>query len=246
MRDVEWLLEEKYGGKPDVQFDADRARIEAGEPLDYVIGWKRFLSTKIDLSHRPLIPRVETEFQVECLLEEARERGLPIRVLDLFAGSGCVGVGFLHELETAQVDFAEIDPRLVEQIQENCALNEIAPERFRVFQSDVFDGVPTGREYDLIFANPPYLSETRRDSIQASVIAHEPSLALFAGTDGLALIEKTLLSALERLAPEGELVIEMDPWQIERAGEIAKEAGFSRVQFQSDQFGESRFGRFAK
>ncbi len=71
MRDEEWLLKEKYDGELGAPgFAADCARLEAGEPLAYVIGWQPFLGLQIWLDSKPLIPRPETEYWVEKLLEK--------------------------------------------------------------------------------------------------------------------------------------------------------------------------------
>lgn len=69
-RDEQWLLEEKYGGKEIAAFEEDRKRLAKGEPLGYVIGWQPFLGLKIHLDSHPLIPRPETEWWVEQLLEK--------------------------------------------------------------------------------------------------------------------------------------------------------------------------------
>ena len=73
MRDEQWLLEEKYGGKKTAEFETDRHRLARGEPVAYLIGWQPFLGLKIFLDSRPLIPRPETEWWAEQLLSQLAE-----------------------------------------------------------------------------------------------------------------------------------------------------------------------------
>ena len=95
-----WLLKEKYHGEKTDGFFADCKRLALGEPLAYLIGWTPFLNTKIWLDSHPLIPRPETEFWVERAITSMRENAQdtlgflaePAKVLDLCAGSGCIGV----------------------------------------------------------------------------------------------------------------------------------------------------------
>lgn len=142
-RQLQWLLQDKYHGQKTVEFDADVKRIESGEPVDYVIGFSRFLGCDIDLSSRPFIPRSETEFWVEKAIEEIKTKKEPVACLDLCAGSGCIGVAVLKNTQ-ANVDFAEINENFCKQIYLNCKKNGIEENRFKVFQSNLFENIDRG------------------------------------------------------------------------------------------------------
>jgi HemK-like putative methylase len=212
-RELEWLLNEKYTGEQTPEYYKDVARLEKGEPIDYVIGSRPFLGCTIDLSEKPLIPRTETEFWVEKAISEMREKlsDTPMKILDIFAGSGCIGIAILHHLESSTVDFAEKDKKICTQIEKNITLNGIDTERTKVIRSDVFKSV--SGTYDYIFANPPYIDPSLKETVQDSVLKYEPHEALFAKNAGLDYIETLIEDARERLNPGGILFIECSPEQ---------------------------------
>lgn len=232
----EWLLREKYKGVESPEFFADLKRIENGEPVDYVIGFSKFLGCHIDLSKKPLIPRTETEYWVEGALNEiAIDK--PIKILDVFSGSGCIGIGALSRLPNAQVDFADLEPNAIEQIKINLEKNAANSSRYVVYQSDVFDSIPAEKRYDVIFANPPYIGVKNKQRVQDSVFYYEPHSALFSGEDGMPLINKTLTSLKERLTPNGVLYLEFDDIQQILLEKILVGLGFTNYSFYKDQFG---------
>jgi release factor glutamine methyltransferase len=203
-----------------------------------------------------MIPRQETEFWVEKAIHEivtpvagaglypAPERlELPpssassnqkfLKILDIFAGSGCIGIALLKNLPDTLVDFGEKDPFLIKQIEKNLEINEIESERFRVYETDVFANIPP-KKYDYIFANPPYISHDRKWQVARPVLEHEPHLALFTDDDGLFFVKKLLNEAPEFLAETGKMFIEFDQWQKETIEELVKNSKFEG-EFWKDQ-----------
>jgi release factor glutamine methyltransferase len=232
-RDIEILLREKYQGLETEDFLRDVTRLKEGEPLDYIIGHIPFLNCHIDLSLKPLIPRTETEFWVERALKEKLDETKGIHILDLFAGSGCIGTAILKALPHATVDFGEIDPTLTEQIHINLKHNNVE-ERAQVVQTDIFSNVPK-KTYDYIFTNPPYLSKDRLKDVQDSVLSNEPHEALFAKDDGLYYIKTLIENASAYLKPDGLLFIEIDPHQKDSVNEYADSLECD-VDFWEDQY----------
>lgn len=237
-KEKEWLLREKYNGQETEEFFKDVKRLEAGEPIDYLIGFFDFLGCHIDLSFRPLIPRTETEWWTERAIKGFRKnfghRMSKYKILDLFAGSGCIGIALLKHLPEAAVDFGEKDSDFVLQIEKNIKQNSIDPKRTRVFTSDIFTNI-SPKKYDFIFANPPYISRTKIEAVQKSVLDHEPADALFAEDDGLFFIKKLLVEAPQFLAPKGKLFIEFDSWQKPQIEKLVALSPF-QAEFWKDQF----------
>ena len=207
--EVSWLLREKYG-----DFDLekihsdDKERLKKGEPIDYVIGFVDFLGCRIDLSKKPFIPRVETEFWTKRVIEDLSlfRSKRPLRCLDVFAGSGCIGVAILKHIDKTTVDFVDNDEKALEQIAINLRLNGISDKRYRLIKSDIFQNVDG--HYDFILANPPYVPEKDIENVQKSVLEFEPREAIFGGPDGLFYIKGFLNKARFYLHPAGKIYME--------------------------------------
>lgn len=238
------MLKEKYNGEKTSVFLTDCARLEAGEPLAYVIGWVSFLDTKIWLDSKPLIPRSETEYWVGNAIAEIMKREKP-KVLDLCAGSGCVGVAVAKAIPQARVDFVEIDTGHHANIVRNICDNGIDYTQTRVFGGDLFTEIPTGTVYDAIFTNPPYI-DPALDRTDTNVKNHEPHLALYGGKNGTKIIEHILHEVPHYLAPKGQLWLEHEPEQVVLINKIASSLPYSSIQNLPDQFGTVRYSRLTR
>lgn len=237
-REKQWLLDEKYKGIESPEFFEDLKKLDSGTPVAYLIGNMPFLGCVIDLSSKPLIPRPETEFWVNEIIRKYLSDSSSKKVLDIFSGSGCIGVAILKHT-SAVVHFGELQKQNAEQIQKNLNLNGIENSRYQVFQSDVFESIPENL-YDLILSNPPYISKERMDTVDDSVLEHEDKNALFADDNGLFYIKKLIRESKTYLAPSGKLVIEFDPWQKDLIQKFLQEEGVHSFEFMNDQYDKPR------
>lgn len=241
-QETRWVLQEKHQGVMTREAQKDIERLKKGEPVDYIIGFVPFLGCRIDLSKRPFIPRPETEYWVGRAVEEIKAKGdIPITCLDIFAGSGCIGIALLKNLPFASVDFIEREGECIEQIKINLRLNGIVPSRYRVIESNMFAKVRG--TYDYMLANPPYVSEKRKKNIQASVKKWEPMNAILAEHDGLVYIKKLLKEAPCYLEKGGAMYIEFDAPQKRELARMIPSFGYRKMQFFKDQFGKWRYVR---
>ncbi len=245
MTDEDWLLKEKYNGEKTEGFFADLTRLKNGEPLAYLIGHIPFLDTNIFLDSHPLIPRTETEFWVEKALHEIVARGKTsgkIKVLDLCAGSGCIGVAVLKMEPLTWVDFVEIDMCHHKTIQKNIVENGIDSSRSHIVGGDLFENV--SETYDFILSNPPYI-DAKSGRTESSVLDYEPHSALFGGKSGMELIEKIITAAPQYLAPNGILYIEHEPEQRDQIHTIAHTNDLIAETY-TDQYDVFRYTRFTR
>jgi release factor glutamine methyltransferase len=244
-QEVKWLLEEKYCGEKTSNFFSDVDRLVAGEPLAYLIGHIPFLNTNIYLDSLPLIPRPETEHWVAEVISEIKKRNIvakpPLHVLDLCAGSGCVGVAVSKALPDVKVDFIELEKKHLTTIEKNCLKNNLQDDVIRVIQGDLFNvGKTELFQYDFILTNPPYIDPVLNRT-EKNVRDFEPKIALYGGLAGMEIINRIINEAPNHLKAGGQLWIEHEPEQVEAILQIASSR--FRVLSLTDQYKLARYSK---
>jgi release factor glutamine methyltransferase len=204
-----------------------------GEPLPYVTGLAGFRQLTLRCDRRALIPRPETEGLVELLLS----RSPGGRVLDVGTGSGCIALALADEGRYDQVVALDASRAALTLAAENRAL-----ARLRI---DLVCGnlaAAIGAEtMDAIVANPPYLSASEYQQLDASVKDWEPAAALVSGVDGLDATRRLLEDAIRVLRPQGWLGVEIDATRGAVTARLAQSAGWSDVTVLDDLFGRARY-----
>lgn len=236
---LRWLLTEKYHlSENTTQFSdeikKDIERIKSGEPIDYIIGFTKFLGCTIDLSLHPLIPRPETEYWVSQVIEKNKHKK-NLKILDLCCGSGCIGIACLTHLVGSTVDFVDISDAALKQTQINLDKNNISANRYGIIKSNLFENLHDN-QYDLILTNPPYINP---EGEVPPELSFEPKEALFADDKGLEIIYRILDDYKKYLLPNGQLFLEFGFGQEK---EINKISTFP-PEFFADQFGVIRYLR---
>ncbi len=226
----------KYKGKETPELLADIEKMTKGEALEYLLGEVIFAGAKVDLSLRPMIPRPETEFWVKQAISDllATRRQFVLRVLDLFSGSGNVGLAVAKNIPEATVDFIELDPKLKAGVENSIIRNNIKKLRARVLVGDTWEGA--GGTYDVIFAVPPYVPPSMKDEVMKELKAEDP-LSFFDKEDGFYFHTEVLKRAKEFLKDGGVLYLEFDITQREKIEELAKDHGFTNYSFLKDPYG---------
>ncbi len=239
---IEKILAEKYAGVSSAAFEADKHRIERGEPWRYVLGYADFLDCRIDLSQRPMIPRPETAFWVQKVIEECSSNSAqdkkgkgPIKALDLYAGSGNIGVALLKHLPQAHVTFSELDEKLLPGIERSIVDSGIDPSRATVIAGDSLNAIESTRVFDVICANPPYIDPADEADLDPEM-RHEPHIAFFGSADGMAHHRELIERGREFLSQHGAIYCECDIDQVPELKRILATTDWYH-EFWKDPFG---------
>jgi release factor glutamine methyltransferase len=187
------------------RYDALVARRVTREPLAYIVGVREFWGLELEVTRDTLIPRPATELIVEAMQELFPDRAVPLQVADIGTGCGCVAVAIAHERPPVLVRATDISRLALEVAKRNASRHGVS-DRIVFTQGDLLDGI-TG-VFDAIVANPPYVIDRARPALQPEVRDHEPSVALFGGADGLALVARLITTAPDRLRSGGYLIFE--------------------------------------
>ncbi len=203
--DEAWLIshpEQPLSAKEQEAYATLRTLRAAGEPVAYLTGSREFFSLAFKVTSAVLIPRPETELLVEAALERI-PADAPWRVLDLATGSGCVAIAIAKRRPRAQLTATDVSHAALEVARENAARHGVNVEWV---EGDWFAAL-SGRRFDLIVANPPYVAEGD-PHLNAGDLRFEPRSALVAGSAGLDGIEAIVERSPLHLAAGGWLLFE--------------------------------------
>ena len=215
----------------------DIVRRAKREPLQHVLGWVEFFGLKLRSDKRALIPRPETEYLVE-LLQAEFEEGEPDRILDLGTGSGAILLALLNIFEESSGVGIDLSSEALDLARENAGNTGLAA-RATFLRSDWFGAVEG--IFQLIVANPPYLTREEMESAEPEVVRYEPELALLGGDSGLDELWAILRDSSRYLADGGLLALETGLGQHGQLKEKAHAAGFSRVESVRDLSRRERY-----
>lgn len=210
-------------------------RIDQRQPAAYLLGEAWYYDVPFYIDESTLVPRspiaelIDQQF-TPWLAQE------PEQVLDMCSGSGCLGILTAMAFSEVQVDLAELNPQAVALSQRNIARHHLQ-ERVQAYQSDLFDGLPANKRYDLIIANPPYVDAQDMQDLPREY-HYEPKVALASGEDGLALTTQMLRQAKDHLSQHGVLICEVG----NSANALA--AAYPEVPFVWLEFERGGFGVF--
>jgi ribosomal protein L3 glutamine methyltransferase len=210
-------------------------RIKERIPLPYLIGEAWFAGLAFDVDERVLIPRSPLAEMIEQGFEPWLQQQLVSSILDLCAGSGCIGIACAHYFDEAEVDLADLSDQALVVAEKNIARYELN-SRVKAVQSDLFSALES-KKYQLIVSNPPYVDQQDLASMPKEY-HHEPSIALGSGDDGLDLTRKILRQAGRYLTEDGILVVEVG-----NSG-LALEQAYPEVAFTWVEFERGGHGVF--
>ena len=211
----------------------------AGEPVAYLIGEWEFYGLPLDISEHVLIPRPDTEVLAEKAIDFVAPLG-ECRVLDLCAGSGCVGLAVASQCPGARVVLGELSEGALRICRQNIRRNGLTG-RVVPLPMDVMAGPPAHMgEFDCIVSNPPYIPRADIAGLDTSVKDYEPLMALDGGEDGLDFYRTICRDWRDVMHPGTGLFFEVGIGQADDVLRIMREVGFGDIQVAEDGGGIPR------
>ena len=205
----------------------------AGEPVAYLIGEWEFYGLPLDISRDVLIPRADTEVLAGQAIAYVQNLG-ECRVLDLCAGSGCVGLAIASQAPQARVVLGELDDSALKICRQNIRRNGLSG-RVMPVQMDALEKPPRSLgEFQCVVCNPPYIPSGDIAGLEVSVRDYEPHLALDGGQDGLDFYRAVTRDWRDALAPGARVFFEVGIGQADPVLRLMRSQGFGDLQVIKD------------
>ena len=216
------------------------ARREAGEPVAYIVGEWAFCGLNFHVNENVLIPRIDTEMLANIAVDRLRRETGNLRVLDLCAGSGCVGITIAQRLKNARVVLVDLSAGALELCKKNIRRHNLTG-RVVHMRGDALQAPSHALgQFDMLVCNPPYIPSGDIPGLDSSVKDYEPLMALDGGEDGLDFYRAITTLWMPALKPGGHLVYEGGIDQSKKVGMLLREAGFEQIRITRDTGGIDR------
>ena len=210
---------------------AIRRRIQK-EPISQIIGLRKFWNSNFYINETVLDPRPESELIVEKVLEFSDTN---LSLIDLGTGSGCLAISIALERPNFKIFASDISSDALKIAEINSKYHK-TPITF--IKSDWFSNI--NRAFDIIIANPPYISENEYSSLPIDIRRFEPKIALTAGIKGLDCFKKIIKEFHKYLKPNGIIFMEIGHNQKRLIEELFIKNGYKNIIFYNDLSGKTR------
>lgn len=204
----------------------------AGEPVAYLIGEWEFYGLPLDISPDVLVPRDDTEILARQAIERASAYPEEARVLDLCAGSGCVGLAIAKRCPRSKVILGDVDQAALRVCRQNTRRNGLTAQVSACQMNALEKPSSALWDFDVIAANPPYIPTGELETLE--VAKFEPRLALDGGADGLDFYRAITEKWVPSLRPGGWLICEVGIGQVGKVEELFYRHGLKDIQTYQD------------
>lgn len=213
----------------------DYKLLKDGYPIQYLIGYVDFYGYKINVNEDVLIPRYETEYLLEKVINISKKIfSNKINILDIGTGSGAISIVLKNKLNSS-VTACDISKKALNVAINNAKINNLS---IKFIESDIFSNI--NDKFDIIISNPPYISSD--EVIMDSVKKYEPNLALYAPKDGLYFYEEIIKDARKYLNDKFIIAFEIGWWQGNLICDISKRYfNDSIIRIEKDLTGRDRY-----
>lgn len=215
-------------------------RLQAEEPLQYVLGITEFYGFPVRVRSGVLIPRRETEELVDWVHRTLKSKQNPEHILDIGTGSGCIAIALKKLLTQTKVNAWDVSDAALEVARENARLNmaEVIFEKKDILYSE------SDIKFDVIVSNPPYVLESDKQWMRRNVLDFEPEEALFVpDDDALRFYERIASFAVSHLRENGFLFLEIHEEKDGAIKKLLERHGFQDITVKNDMQGKPRLVR---
>ena len=209
----------------------------AGEPVAYLIGEWEFYGIPLDISREVLVPRTDTEVLAQRAIQLLQQAEEEARLLDLCAGSGCIGLAAAVNAPQSRVVLADWSEGALRICRQNVRRNNLNA-RVTCVRADAREPAPSALwDFDVIACNPPYIPSGEIDALDPDVKDYEPRMALDGGPDGLDFYRDIAGKWASALRLGGTLLFEVGAGQAPAVEEILAKNGFTGINTLPDTHG---------
>ncbi len=210
-----------------------------GEPTAYLIGEWEFYGLPLDISRDVLIPRPDTEVLAGLAIDFVKTQGA-CRVLDLCAGSGCIGLAVASQCPESRVVLGELSEGALRICRQNIRRNGLSG-RVVPMQMDALAPPPAQLgEFRCLVSNPPYIPAGDIPGLDPSVRDYEPHMALDGGADGLDFYRNLAGEWKNALTVGGKIFLEVGIGQADDVLRLLRAQGFGDLEITKDLNGIPR------
>lgn len=236
--DPDRIIPDKVAG----DFLTTLGKLASGNPLQYILKKAWFGDINLYVDEQVLIPRPETE-ELCCLIirDLKKIKQVPLSVLDIGTGSGCIAISLKRafpDLQVTAMDISEPALKIAGFNAKNCNTG------ISFLLDDILNpqSLTDPGQYDLMVSNPPYVTDSDKKMMHPNVIDHEPALALFVSdADPLLFYDAIIRYAILKLKPEGRLYLEINERFGNETSVLLEQSGFEFVEVIPDLNGKDRF-----
>jgi release factor glutamine methyltransferase len=220
-----------------VDFKKAQARLEAQEPIQYILGYAEFFGLRFRVNSSVLIPRPETEELVEWVLEDQKVSKSQLSILDLGTGSGCIPIALAKHLPQAKLKALDISAEALKLAELNSEDNNT---RIEYIQGDILTLKHLPEEIDIVVSNPPYVKFDEQARMQDNVLKNEPHLALFVKDSDPLIFYRRIAELTSKMTKRPLVYVEINQYLAEETGQLFKSFGFDYIEIRKDFRGNYR------
>ena len=233
------------------ELDSMMNRLAKAEPVQYVLGEETFAGRTFKVNPSVLIPRPETEELCSLIVDDCRHTPfsntsscdnvapLPITILDIGTGSGCIAITLALDIAAAEVTAWDISLQALATARHNA---KTLKAHVSFEERDALCPPADTELWDVIVSNPPYICHKEKAAMERNVLDHEPHLALFVpDNDPLLFYRAIAFYGLTALKKGGRLWFEVNAAYAADTAAMLADMGYADLNIVNDFFGSGRF-----